>query len=404
MNNGPARHSRHRLSSLLPALLVMVLLSLGAKVVHAADGSKEVPGFVICHQPASSRQYLGSPSLAMLPDRTLLVSHDFFGPGSTHDVSRIFASTNNGVSWQHRSTVKGAFWSSLFYHNGSTYLLGPNRQDGSIVIRRSGDGGRTWTSPESDRTGQLLSDGLYHCAPVPVVVHRGRLWRAFEQVTPNQRWGERFQSFVMSAPVDADLLDSRSWQGSRRLARDAAWLGGRFGGWLEGNVVVAPDDSIVNLLRVDFRSADEKAAMVRIDAGGKDSRFDPATGFIDFPGGCKKFQIRRDPLETRYWALCNFVPRNFRGGNPERTRNTLALATSVDLIHWETRAILLHHPDTQRHGFQYPDWLFDGNDILAAVRTAHDDSSGGAHNQHDANYITFHRFANFRALKTSLDP
>ena len=62
------------------------------------------------------------------------------------------------------------------------------------------------------------------------------------------------------------------------------------------------------------------------------------------------------------------------------------------------RCILLYHPDTAAHGFQYVDWLFDGEDIIAACRTAFDDGQGGAHNHHDANFLTFHRFANFRRL------
>jgi hypothetical protein len=62
------------------------------------------------------------------------------------------------------------------------------------------------------------------------------------------------------------------------------------------------------------------------------------------------------------------------------------------------RCILLYHSDVKKHGFQYVDWLFDGNDLIAACRTAHDDGQGGAHNAHDANFLTFHRFANFRRL------
>jgi len=44
------------------------------------------------------------------------------------------------------------------------------------------------------------------------------------------------------------------------------------------------------------------------------------------------------------------------------------------------------------------DWLFEDNDIIAACRTAFDDAEGGAHNNHDANFLAFHRFANFRTL------
>ncbi len=49
-----------------------------------------------------------------------------------------------------------------------------------------------------------------------------------------------------------------------------------------------------------------------------------------------------------------------------------------------------------KHGFQYLDWQFEGNDIIALSRTAYDDAEGEAHNQHDANFITFHRIENFR--------
>jgi hypothetical protein len=71
---------------------------------------------------------------------------------------------------------------------------------------------------------------------------------------------------------------------------------------------------------------------------------------------------------------------------------------SQDLQHWEARCLLLHHPDVARHGFQYLDWLFDGEDLIVASRTACDDGLGGAHNNHDANLLTFHRIERFRDL------
>jgi hypothetical protein len=42
------------------------------------------------------------------------------------------------------------------------------------------------------------------------------------------------------------------------------------------------------------------------------------------------------------------------------------------------------------------DWQFDGRHIIFLSRTAFDDDFGGAHNYHDANYLTFHRIRNFR--------
>ena len=150
------------------------------------------------------------------------------------------------------------------------------------------------------------------------------------------------------------------------------------------------------------KSPDEKAAIVRITPDGKTASFDPATGFVNFPGGAKKFAIRFDPQSKQYWSLASIVHERHRADNPGSIRNTLALTCSSDLAHWTVRCILLYHPDTRKHGFQYVDWLFDGEDIIAACRTAYDDGQGGAHNTHDANYLTFHRFANFRT-KTMAD-
>ena len=45
-------------------------------------------------------------------------------------------------------------------------------------------------------------------------------------------------------------------------------------------------------------------------------------------------------------------------------------------------------------GFQYVDFLFDGDDIIFLCRTA----DCGAANFHDANFSTFHRIRNFRKL------
>jgi hypothetical protein len=233
---------------------------------------------------------------------------------------------------------------------------------------------------------------------VPVVFHAGRVWRAMEDAQGPGGWGSHFRAFVMSASADADLLKAASWTCSNRLGRDAGWLGGKFGGWLEGNAVVTPDGKIVNVLRVDQRAYPEKAALVEISADGKTASFDPMAGFVDLPGGCKKFTIRYDPVEKCYWSLTNHVPEKHRDLSPERARNALALVRSADLRRWEVRCVLLYHPDAERHGFQYADWHIDGDDLIAVVRTAFDDAQGGAANQHDANYLTFHRFAGFRRL------
>ncbi len=341
-----------------------------------------VPGVVVDYSPASSRSYIGSPSLVILPNGDYLASHDLFGPGSTNDQTRLFVSHDKGRSWAHRADIIGQYWSSLFLHGGQLYLMGVSREFGDIVIRRSADEGRTWTTPTDAKTGRLVAGGRYHCAPVPVVIHNGRIWRAMEQLAPGVQ-GRHFLAFVLSAPLEADLLQAASWTMSRPLDFHPDWPGDN---WLEGNAVETPQNTLMDILRAGLAYGD-KAALVHVSEDGTSARFDPASDVIDFPGGGAKFTIRYDPVSHRYWSLVN--PQK----NPPAERNVLALTSSADLRHWRIKSILLQDPDRRFVAFQYVDWHFEGSDIVAVSRTAF----GGAHSYHDANYLTFHRIHDFRS-------
>ncbi len=359
-----------------------------------------VPGVVVDHSPVSSGLYLGSPSICILPDGNYVASHDFFGPkGTEHEraITHIFKSTDKGKTWKRIAEINGQYWSKLFVHKKYLYILGTWKEYGNTIIRRSTDGGITWTNPTDSRNGLLL-EGQYHCAPTPVIEHDGRLWRAMEDAMgPIRGWGKMFGSFMMSVPVNADLLNASNWIFSNSVRYDSTYLNGNFGGWLEGNAVVGPSGGIVNILRAAYTlHGDEKAAIIKISADGRQATFNSDEDFIAFPGGSKKFTIRYDRKTKLYWTLSNYVPEEFKGKNFERTRNTQALCSSTDLRNWEVKSIILQHQDMDKHGFQYLDWQFEGNDIIALSRTAYDDAEGGAHNQHDANFITFHRIKNFR--------
>ena len=378
--------------------LFAILPSIG----QAADPDfSKAPGVVVAHSPASSQTYLGSPGICILPDGTYLAKCDLFGRGAPREkgpITRVFRSKDRGKTWHHLTDVPQLFWASIFPHRDAVYLLGSGGKGGrEAVIRRSTDGGRTWTEPVDEKTGRLRAEGTHHCAPTPVIEHKGRLWRGMETVV-GKGWGHPFRTLMMSVPVDADLLDASAWTFSNALPSKKEWLGGEFRGWLEGNAVPTPNGQIVNILRVHYLPSGGKAAVVEVSDGGKESRFNPDTGFVDCPGGCKKLNIRFDPVSKQYWNISNWIPPWDEGGNPERTRNTMALSCSEDLKHWTVKTILVYHPDLAEHGFQYIDWVFDGDDIAALSRTACDDGLGGAHNQHDANFITFHRVKNFRNL------
>ena len=381
----------------------------------------------LLHQDPKTKTYLGSPSIARLPDGDLLASFDYFGPGAPMNregleiLTSIYRSGDDGETWRQITHVAYASLSNLFVHRDNVYLMGTTHYYGSIVIRRSEDGGFTWTNPEDAKSGLLFegASGLeppnYHCSGMPLLTHEGRLYGAFEDVrrpavpipgTGGVLGNTGIQSFVLSIPEADDLLDASNWGMSNKLDLGPEhapedWQKPLDLNWREGNVMVAPNGEIWNILCVKSQphvpGQVEIAAVVKVSQDGRRVSFDPETGLIDFPGGKSKFVIRKDEVTGTYWTLTNNVTR------PElrHQRNVLSLYDSPDLVHWRRKATLLEddlglspEESDRLTGFQYADWEFDGDDIYYLLRTAYD----GAHNNHDANRITFHRIKNFRTL------
>ncbi|MFM0366782.1 sialidase family protein [Paraburkholderia sediminicola] len=382
-----------RLRNWSRTVIILVLLAQASQVglALAQSNTYRVPGAVIAHSYARTGIYLGSPSIVILGDGTIVMSHDTFGPNSKANAEEVFNSHDGGRSWSKVATVGDQYYSSLFVHRGALYLLGTSKLLGVAVIRRSADGGKTWSNARDAGSGVLATDGKYFSSALPVVTARGRLWKAIEVI---DHVGIIVK--MMSADINSDLLNASSWTFSNGLTPDKSWLDGKFGGWLEGNAVAAPSGAVVDVLRVYYNSLPEKAAIVSASDDGSHVSFDPEHGFVDLPGGGKKFTIRYDPSTKLYWSLTNAVlPGSYNGNNLERARNTLALVSSTDLHNWKVRRVVLHSDDADKHGFQYVDWVFDKNDIAAVVRIAFDDDDGGAHSQHDSNFITFLRVPNF---------
>lgn len=361
-----------------------------------------VPGVEVSHSPASTGIYLSSPSLAILPDGRYCATCDEFGPGSskrTGGVTRVFISGDHGQTWEPLPKVTPSFWPTLFVHRKALYLIAStNSGDGRLVIRKSSDWGRTWTIPTSAENGLLRPDAPFLTNAGNIIVCNGRVWfgSVFDLQGPHG-WGTSSRFFVMSAPIKADLLKDSSWTCSTPIVYNPTFLEGGFHGLIEGTITAGPSGLPMTMYRVDCRDPQEKALVAMPSRDGKVLGFDPRKDFVNFPGGCKKFIVRYDRASKLYWSLSNWVPKRYAGFNVERARNTLALVTSPDLYHWTIRTVVLHHPDVKSHAFQYADFHFEGNDMIALSRTAYDDGLGGAHSQHDANFITFHRFKDFRS-------
>ncbi|MCZ7601508.1 MAG: glycoside hydrolase [Melioribacteraceae bacterium] len=374
--------------------LIILLFALFLYAQDEALPGTTPPGVIVSHSPIKSKKFIGSPSLVILPNGDFLASHDYFGPGISIAETFIYKSTDKGLTWRLISNIKNQFWSNLFYHNGSLYIMGTTKEYGYVVIRKSIDGGVTWTTPTDKKNGLILDDGEYHTAPVPMVIHDGRIWRSMEDRNPPTDWGKYFRAFVMSVPVNADLLDAANWEATNRLSYDQSWPGSA---WLEGNVVITPHDYLWCILR-NHTTEGNRAAVMKVGLTGRVVTFDPETGFINFPGGSVKFTIRYDELTKRYISLTNYIPQRFSQNNPERTRNTLALISSDNLVDWPVNKIILEDPSVSNVGFQYVDFQFDGDDIVFLSRTSYFEKDGSASSQHDANYLTFHRIENFRLL------
>ena len=335
--------------------------------------TEQPPGIVINYIPSSTQIYVGSPGIAVLPNGHYLAKHDEFGPKSTENtvaITPVFRSVDRGQSWQRVATVAGMYWASIFVHQGNAYLIGTGKNHGFVVISRSTDEGVTWTVPKDRSSGLLLDDAKYHCAPVPVVVHEGRIWRAMEDVMGPGGWGSHFRAFVMSAPVGSDLLQAENWVSSNHLGRDPQWLGGAVSGLAGGKRGRDAPGTDRRYSRVDYRPAGEKAAIIEISADGKNATFDPGDRIHRLS---RRGQEIHDPLRSGLEDVLDAVEsRTAQAQGPgPRPR---AERPGIDAVRRSAAVgdacIVLYHPDVNKHGFQYVDWLFEGEDIIAAARIA----------------------------------
>lgn len=356
-----------------------------------------VPGKVIAHSPSATKIYMTGPNIEVLPTGELIAMHDMSGPAGSdaregnNSITRVYLSTDKGNTWEYQ-TYFPMHMSTLFQHNGALYTLGINNPS-NIVINKSTDGGRTWSASTT------LFTGNYHSASTPVLIAQGRIWKAVE-FDNGAAWGKNFESLMISAPINSDLMNPSSWVKTNQLTFNASYLDGTFGGWLEGNAVVDKSGTVKNILRVHTDSkTKEYVAHQSVSNDGATISFDSSTDFHEFPGGSKKFFIRYDETTGKYITLANVVLDKYSNlVTTDKIRNVLTICSSDDLKKWNVGEVILETENYDKESFNYVSWQFDGNDIVLVSRTSFDDPYGGAANYHDSNYITFHRVVNYKNL------
>lgn len=131
-----------------------------------------------------------------------------------------------------------------------------------------------------------------------------------------------------------------------------------------------------------------KAVVLRSDNSDPDApmKFDR---IVDMPVGVRhKFVVQKDPVTGKYIVLGN------ENGPDKPQRTVLSTSVSDDFYNWKVakRLIDYRNADPAYVGFQYPDWIFDGEDILFLSRTAFN----RAESFHNNNYVTFHTIENYK--------
>jgi len=352
---------------------------------------------VVRYEP-NLRLWHSSPAILELEDGSMLVSHDTAGRGTT-----LWRSGDGGETWEQIWYTEYMVYAGLFENKGSVYLMGVRRGTGEPAvpaIYRSDDGGYTWTEPKDNKTGWLLEDDgtcliqPAHTAPVPVVKHNGRIYRAID--TSGSGW-KQFSVFMISADEDADLLDRKSWTITNpvKLSDYYNVLPDDFqytdAGMCEANAVLGPDGQMYVMARFNSAPEIDYAAVCKL----KDDATLEFDRIIKFPGGMTKFVVRYDESTGKWFSLVN--PNHQQDYVLQRL--VLSLAVSDDMYNWEVKETLLV-PDwlenwermTERNAFQYVDWYFKGDDIVYVVREANQ----GAANYHNGNYTTVYTLKDYK--------
>ena len=357
-----------------------------------------VPGTVVNYLHPEDKTYafsghsLCSPTIVKLLSGDLMTAMDVFtGQFGNSKLTLLFKSKDGGKNWRYVTDIYPSFWPKLFVHKGKLYLFSGTQDYGDMVIGRSDDEGETWTNPTHIISGCGPNEMGPHKGPMPVIEFNHRLYTAIDYGCWRH---QQHSNGLLSIDVDDDLLDAANWRFTPFTRYDPNWENAPKGfcpGCIEGNAVVSPDGVISNYLRIDHPNCVPKYGRAVVLRGKND---DPEAKLeldriVDCPlGSNSKFQLYQDPVTKKYIMIGTEQAED----KPNRT--VLSMAVSEDFYTWKVvkRILDYRHADPAHVGFQYPDWMFDGDDILLLVRTAF----GRSFNFHDANYQCFIRIENFR--------
>ena len=371
------RKSRMRLARVAETIGTVV------NYLHPDDKAYSYSGRALC-----------SPSIIRMPSGALLASMDLFAKDAPQNITLVFRSEDNGATWHYQNELFPCYWAKMFLHRGELYMIGVSNEYGDLLIGKSTDEGRTYTSPTVIMRGSCSprEAGIAR-NPQNILEHNGKLYTSVE-------WGAWASGYhaaaVLSCDSESDLLDADSWKMSMPVKFDPSWDGVEpypTNGCIEGTVVLAPDGKLLNIMRYDMTKSEAKYGKVlafEIDTENPTAPIKYLKA-IKHDGNHSKFIIQKDDAAGYYYSIISRITDKAYSYD----RRLLSLVRSKDLNEFETVCDLYDLRDraqANEEGLQYVDFFFEGDDILYLCRTA----INGANNFHDANYSTFHRIKNFR--------
>ncbi len=308
--------------------------------------------------------------------------------------SRLLRSENDGDSWTAGSDITGYSIVPFSIGDSDLYAFCLTAEWGSVQIRKSTDDGLTWGTATTLLTAN--ASNFYYCvAPGPLVTS-GRVYMPILN-SPNISgfFTNGVRLSLLHAATSSDLTQSTNWTQSNTVS--VTGQSGQYGLW-EPNILFDENGDC----RIVCRYASnqwvlDKCVIVTATLGGSASL--ALDGLFDFPGGAHYFTVRRDPVTNDFIAIVNRNTAGNASQGPWAQRTILSLIRSASIEGpWTVVADLVRSPDFgnphryEEEGYQYCDWIFEGDDLLCSIRVG---EFGIALNYHQASAMYFLRIKDY---------
>lgn len=328
--------------------------------------------YEIEESPIPSALYVGSPSIAIASSGVLYTSNDYFGTlaptngSQRYHMTAVYRSTNRGQTWDRVWRGTGMMWGTLVTKGADLYLVGTSKRYGDAVIRKSTDGGATWSTSTviAAETGSVL----WHRAPTAVAESGGYLYVSWETNTSTTY---PLKAAVMSrVAVADDWMVAENWEMGTPQVVDLADLSPTNWGWSEGNVVDT-GSGLEYVGRIDQVDPSQEAQkIVRMTITGT-TLGDPA--YQDAAGGHVKFHLVKNPSGSGIYLAFTPRPTGYENNVADwRTLVEVCRLDSLDAWDLSTRGLKLwEYPSSQSaQGAQYPALVVDNDRIHVVARIA----------------------------------